>query len=145
MRWWHLSFTQHDHINCFCLNGLILPLCHHFSIWSSRASLLVSVCVRESEKRRYSVRCECQLIRRSPHCCVFACSLGCGLMHLTAVCYHGNRVSVRTCLSVGASLKVCFTALLRQEPVSCCAAAACISRPKALRIYPSPLYDTSHF
>lgn len=123
MRWWHLSFTQHDHINCFCLNSLILPLCHHFSIWISRASLLVSVCVRETEKRRYSVCCECQLISRSPRWCVFACSLGCGLMHLTAVCCHGNRVCVSVC--VCAHMPQCRG--LTEGVFYCCCSAGSLS------------------
>lgn len=141
MRWWHLSFTEHNHINCFSLNGLIFPMCHHFSIWSSRASLLMSVCVRE-RVRNGDIVCLWASTHHyiSLHRCVFACSLGCGLMLLTAVCVTMATVCVCTCLSVGASLKVCFNAVAPPGACQLLCSCRCISRPEALRIYPSSIW-----
>lgn len=104
----------------------------------------VCLCKREGEEWRYGVFVNINSsLYISLHWCVFACSLGCGLMLLTAVCVTMETVCVCvcTCLNVGASLKVCFNAVAPPGACQLLCSCRCISRPEALRIYPSSLWD----
>lgn len=137
MRLWHLGFAIYNHIQCFCLNGLILHKCA--IIFLELKQVCSRLCVYERERMGR----ECSPV--SAHqfftslVCICSCSPGCGLMNLTAVRYHGSRV---WCVCVHSSVqgpqwRCVLLPLFRRECVSCCAAAACISGPETVRIYPS--------
>jgi len=70
------------------LNGLIFPMCHHFSIWSSRASLLMSVRVRNGDM--VCLWASTHHITSLVCICLFTGVWSDAID--SCVCYHGNCV-----------------------------------------------------